>query len=185
MTRWFTATASALALLLMAAPASAQDETAAQSPGATIAEAASAAPQHLRANATVMTWDGTVLREGTNGWTCMPTPPGMVGTAPMCLDAPWLAWAQAWSQKTEVDIARAGVGYMLAGDTGASNSDPFATGPDAVDDWVDAGSHVMVIVPDPAALEGFPTDPHAGAWVMWQGTPYAHIMIPIEEVVAP
>jgi hypothetical protein len=38
----------------------------------------------------------------------------------------------------------------------------------------------MVLVPDPARLEGIPTDPNSGgAYVMWKGTPYAHIMIPV------
>lgn len=97
----------------------------------------------------------------------------------MCLDGPWLAWAEAWQGKSEVTIDRLGVGYMLAGDTGASNSDPYATDPSAVDDWVDAGAHLMIIVPDSAALEGLPTDPdNGGPWVMWKGTPYAHVMVP-------
>ena len=37
----------------------------------------------------------------------------------------------------------------------------------------------MIIVPDAALLEGVPTDPNAGGpYVMWKGTPYAHIMMP-------
>ena len=26
-------------------------------------------------NAKIMDWSGNVLREGSNGWTCLPTPP--------------------------------------------------------------------------------------------------------------
>jgi hypothetical protein len=38
----------------------------------------------------------------------------------------------------------------------------------------------MVIVPDNAMLEGFPTDPHnGGPYVMWAGTPWAHVMVPV------
>lgn len=193
MFRVFRATAVVFAMLAMAAPAAAQNEVTAQTTvagmpadaDAAIADAVSAAPDHISASATVMDWEGNALREGSNGWTCMPTPPGMAGKAPMCLDEPWLAWAQAWSGKTEPAISRVGVGYMLGGDTGASNSDPYATDPDAVDDWVDAGRHLMVVVPDPATLEGMPTDPDAGAWVMWKGTPYAHVMIPIEGIETP
>ncbi|MDX1662069.1 MAG: hypothetical protein R3326_09795, partial [Gemmatimonadota bacterium] len=92
---------------------------------------------------------------------------------------PWLAWAKAWQSKTEPAVDQMGVAYMLGGDTGASNSDPYAAGPDAVDDWVDAGNHLMILAPDPAMLEGMTTDPHnGGPWVMWKGTPYAHVMVP-------
>jgi hypothetical protein len=38
----------------------------------------------------------------------------------------------------------------------------------------------MIIVPDPALLESLPADPnHGGAYVMWRGTPYVHIMVPV------
>ena len=73
-----------------------------------------------------------------------------------------------------------GIAYMMAGDTGASNTDPFAEVATTTNQWVVEGPHVMVIMPDPAQLEGLPTDPNnGGAYVMWKGTPYAHIMVPI------
>ena len=38
----------------------------------------------------------------------------------------------------------------------------------------------MVIVPDPVQLEGLSTDPNnGGAYVMWKGTPYVHVMVPL------
>ena len=49
--------------------------------------------------------------------------------------------------------------YMLAGEgeaIGVSNSDPFATDPATKDDWVKEGPHLMILVPDPATLEGLP-----------------------------
>jgi hypothetical protein len=68
---------------------------------------------------------------------------------------------------------------MLRGDKVGSNTDPFATGPTADNQWVVAPSHVMVLVPDPKLLDSLPTDPHSGGpWVMWKGTKYAHIMVP-------
>jgi hypothetical protein len=37
----------------------------------------------------------------------------------------------------------------------------------------------MMVFPDSKTLDGLPTDPNAGGpWVMWKGTPYAHLMIP-------
>jgi hypothetical protein len=69
---------------------------------------------------------------------------------------------------------------MLQGDMPVSNVDPFAEGPTADNEWIDSGPpHIMMVFPDAAALEGLPTDPdNGGPWVMWKGTPYAHVMIP-------
>ena len=70
---------------------------------------------------------------------------------------------------------------MLAGDAGASNIDPYAEGPTEDNDWVVEGAHLMLLVPDNSALEGLSTDPeNGGPYVMWKGTPYAHIMVPID-----
>jgi hypothetical protein len=39
----------------------------------------------------------------------------------------------------------------------------------------------MMVISDQALLESLPTDPkNGGPWVMWKGTPYAHVMIPTE-----
>jgi hypothetical protein len=154
-------------------PASAQEAS------AVIANALEAAPASITEGAKVMDWAGSVLREGTNGWVCFPDPPNLEA-APMCLDGPWQSWASSWQGREPVTIRHAGISYMLMGDAGASNVDPYAEGPTAENEWVQTGPHVMLIVPDPAALEGMPTDPeNGGPWVMWKGTPYAHVMIPV------
>ncbi len=36
------------------------------------------------------------------------------------------------------------------------------------------GPPLMILVPDPAVLEGLSTDPQDPAYVLWKGTPYAH-----------
>jgi len=146
---------------------------------AKIAEAKTAAPASITDKATYMDWDDKSLRQGTNGWTCMPSPPGFKET-PMCLDQAWLKWAHAWKTKTDLQIDRVGVGYMMAGDAGASNTDPFATARTSTNEWVVSGPHLMVIVPNLKDLDALPTDPqNGGPWIMWKGTRYAHIMIPI------
>jgi hypothetical protein len=69
---------------------------------------------------------------------------------------------------------------MLAGEgdgAGASNIDPFASAPTPDNQWVKEGPHLMLLLPDPAALEGISTDPKDPVYVMWKGTPYAHIMV--------
>jgi hypothetical protein len=150
---------------------------------ALIREALGAAPPAVASTAAVKTMDGKVLKQGEGTYTCFPTPPSVQakgGREPMCLDKIWLAWADAWMNKKPFKASGTGIGYMLAGDTGASNIDPYAQGPAADNQWVVEGPHIMVIVADPAQLEGFPTDPNSGgAYVMWKGTPYVHVMVPV------
>jgi hypothetical protein len=166
-------------LLLAALPAALNAQDASPEAKAMIKDALSATTAEMAKGATVVDWENNVLKEGDNGWTCFPTPP-QFETAPMCFDEPWLAWADGWMNKKEVNITRVGLAYMLAGDSGASNSDPYAT--EETDDWIVGGPHLMVIVPDASMLEGIPTDPESGGpWVMWKDTPYVHVMVPVED----
>jgi hypothetical protein len=72
---------------------------------------------------------------------------------------------------------------MLLGEppgSGVSNSTPYHPDPKSADDYVETGPHLMVIVPK-ELLEGITTDPTTGGpYVMWKDTPYAHIMIPVD-----
>ncbi|MDF0533940.1 hypothetical protein PY479_06585 [Shewanella sp. A32] len=121
-----------------------------------------------------------MLQRGTNEYTCFPTPPQLQGTAPMCMDGPWMEWAKAWMNKQPFQAKSVGISYMLAGDGGASNIDPYADKPTAENQWIVEGPHLMIIVPDPQMLDALPTDPAVGGpYVMWKGTPYAHIMVPV------
>ena len=151
----------------------------ADSKQAMIADAKSAAPNTIVKSATIMDWAGNTLQKGDNGYTCFPTPPNLKGTAPMCLDKPWMAWADAWMNKKPFQATAVGTAYMLAGDGGASNIDPFAKGPTAGNQWIKEGAHLMIIVPDAATINAISTAPHnGGPYVMWKGTPYAHVMVP-------
>lgn len=147
-----------------------------------IADALSAAPPSLAASVTVADWAGNVLRHGSGGYTCLPTPPSMPpGTSPMCMDANWMEWANAWSNRTPFAARGIGISYMLAGDGGASNTDPFAAGPTEDNEWVVEGPHLMIITPDASVLDALPTDfENGGPYVMWKGTPYAHVMVPVD-----
>jgi hypothetical protein len=99
----------------------------------------------------------------------------------MCLDQVWLAWGDAYTNKKPFKTDRVGVAHMLAGDAaGASNTDPYAEAPAHHNQWLVEGPHIMIIVPDPAQLAGLPTTPQTeGAYVMWPGTPYAHVMVSV------
>jgi hypothetical protein len=147
-----------------------------------IRNAERAGPASIATDSTIMDWEMNVVREGTNGWTCLPDRPDTEGDDPYCLDAPWLAFLDAYVNQTEPDVDQMGFAYMLVGDSPVSNSDPYATEPTGPEDWVtDLGSHLMILVPDLSMLEGLSTDHmNGGPWVMWPDTPYAHIMVPVD-----
>ena len=66
-----------------------------------------------------------------------------------------------------------------AGNGGGSNIDPYAEGPTDDNEWIVEGPHLMILGPA-ALLDAIPTDPqNGGPYVMWKGTPYAHVMVPI------
>ena len=152
---------------------------------AKIENAMSAAPLSIAQDATILDWtfdeEGkfVVLREGTNGWSCLPSNP-----KPMCLDEVFMEWLYALFAGDELTVTAPGFAYMLQGGETFSNSDPGATEP-AEDHWMSSSPYMMVLLP--VDLSGYSTDPDNPVFVMYSGTPYQHIMIPIGnlEPVAP
>jgi hypothetical protein len=152
-----------------------------------IKSAMSAAPRKVARAATivVMGADGKMrtLREGTNGFTCMPDNPATPGPDPMCMDkAAWEWAAQMGAHKTPA-IGKVGFMYMLAGGTDSSNTDPYAPKPRAAKDWVKTGPHVMIVGADAGFYDQYPksADPDTSVpYVMWAGTPYQHLMVPVK-----
>jgi hypothetical protein len=154
-----------------------------QDAAAMIASAESAGPESVTASATIRDWAGNVLREGDNGWVCLPDRPDTPGAEdPWCVDATWLEFIDAWANQREPNITSVGIAYMLAGDAPVSNTDPYATEPTEEGDWVTGvPAHIMVVLPDTSHLAGISTEhENGGPWIMWPDTPYAHIMIPID-----
>ena len=151
-----------------------------------IANAMMAAPSSISAKATVLDWpqkEGDMpgsLRPGSNGWTCFPDMPDTKGNDPMCLDAPWLKFFEGYLAHKTPEVMQVGIAYMLAaGGAWGSNTDPYAMTEAADNHWGHHQPHVMVLVPDMKSLEGLSTDPkNGGPYVMFAGTPYAHLMVP-------
>jgi hypothetical protein len=150
-----------------------------------IARAMQAAPESISAEATIMDVDGTLLREGTNGWTCFPGVGLIPGDKhPMCNDAVWMKWMStaAVGEPFETDVI--GYSYMLMGDALVNNDDPTATDPNDGGVWVQEGPHLMLLMPTGMSLESMNSDPFAGGpYVMWGGTPMQHVMVPLGETV--
>jgi len=170
-----------LTALVLAAPTAAAPKKPMQPD--LLRSAMSAAPPAVAAHATIVRAgaDGTMttLRKGTNGFTCMPDNPQTPGPDPMCMDANAMEWAMAWMGHKPPPTDKPGVMYMLEGGTDFSNTNPYATKPDGA--WVKTGPHVMV-VGSAALLNGYPSGarPDTRApYVMWAGTPYAHLMVPV------
>jgi len=168
-------------------PEQAQAGPAAGTPEWKIQNAMSAAPEQISTDATIMDWPATEggamtqLRAGTNGWMCLPDQPPTPANDPMCADQVWQEWAAAWAGHKPFSTKVAGVAYMLQGGAAASNTDPFKMAPDSGQSWMMEGPHVMLIVPNPAALAGLPDQHLDGApFVMFKGTPYAHVMVPVK-----
>ena len=158
-----------------------------------IKNAMAAGPASISSKATILDWPASegakpaVLRQGSNGWACYPDFPGTKGNDPMCLDDSWQAWMDGYMAKQPPKITHAGVGYMMApGGAWGSNTDPYAEKETPDNDWGYDPPHVMMVVANADALKGLPTDRKSGGpWVMWSGTPYAHIMAPVTSMKAP
>ena len=144
-----------------------------------IADALSAAPAAVAKGAAVVRFekDGSMktLRAGNNGFTCM-----VMGTDKMCNDANSMEFIRAL-MKNVPPPDKIGISYMLAGDDGASNTDPKAAGKTADNHWIVTGPHLMVFGPGSKSLgytKAKDPDPNQ-PYMMWAGTPYEHAMIPI------
>jgi len=157
-----------------------------------------AAPSFIAANCSVVDVDGTVLREGTNGWTAMAANPrGMADpengwkdpheAMPMVGDGPAMQWAMAYMGGKTPEMDTDGWAWMLHGDMGEDNRKHLVIDEEGVakakadGEWIESGAHLMLFPKDPASLEGQTTNFNTGApYVMFKGTGYDHLMIPVE-----
>jgi hypothetical protein len=144
-----------------------------------IAQALSAAPDAVAKGAAVIRLeeDGSKhpLRTGKNEFTCM-----MFGADKICADRNSMEFIDAMN-KGVPPPNKIGISYMLAGDTGRSNTDPYATSKTTDNHWIVSGPHILVLGPPSKAL-GYTeaADPDSSKpFMMWAGTPFEHAMIPV------
>lgn len=154
---------------------------------AKIAEAMSAAPETVAKNATILDYpakEGEMpveLQKGSNDWSCFPDYPGSPGKDPMCVDKQGMVWLQAYITQKNPSLTQTGLAYMLAGGSDASNTDPFAEKPTEGEDWITSPPHTMVFPVGKLDTSVYSKDPkNGGPWIMWAGTPYEHLMIPVK-----
>lgn len=147
--------------------------------------AESAAPMRISRDAAVMVIgkDGKLAeaKKGTNGFTCVPSIERQEIPDPICMDAPaykWLTDAMAGAPKPT--NTSPGVAYMARGGwhwekdgkiTPAAKNEPGAK-------RVKEPPHWMILWPFTPEESGLPSVPKKfGTYIMYDGTPYAHLMI--------
>ena len=176
---------SSLALTANVYAADAKKEAAADKK--MIASAMSAAPAKVSKGATIVVMEAhgkmRTLRQGTNGFTCMPDNPATPGPDPMCMDKNSMEWVGAWVEHKSPPAGKVGFMYMLAGGTDASNTDPYAEKPAPNNNWIKTGPHVMIVGADASFYDTYPKSAKPDTsmpYVMWAGTPYQHLMVPVK-----
>jgi hypothetical protein len=170
-------------LLQGAAQTTSSDQSSSTSSGDStevkIARAMSGGPASVANAARIVDTDTqgnkVVLREGNNGFTCMPGNPEVVGEPPMCVDAASMQWfADAKAHKPKPTNTVPGITYTLAGATQRSDTDPY----DTTSPPIPIGPHWMIMWPFDPKTTGLPTTHKpTGAYIMWAGSPYAHVHI--------
>jgi len=82
---------------------------------------------------------------------------------PMCGDKNAMEWAAAWMEHKKPPPNKVGFMYMLRGDGGASNTDPYSTKEEPGNNWIKTGAHVMIVGSGAKMLDGYPRDPKTGS----------------------
>jgi len=179
-------------LLMLAAVVAAQTKTTSSKKSAPakskqwkIQNAMSAAPAAIAKEATIVDQPAreggemATVRKGSNKWTCIPDDPSTPVNDPMCLDQNAMEWAKAWKTHADPKLSSPGIGYMLQGGGSPSNTDPFAKSPPEGKKWMQEPPHLMLFGTK-LDTKVYSTDPHSGPWIMWAGTPYEHLMVPVK-----
>ena len=152
-----------------------------------IASAMAAAPASIAKEATIIDRAGDgrmkILRQGTNGWTCMPNDPKpkYAKNNAMCMDANFADFMAAMRARKQPALKAMGVAFMLTSDQWISNTTPSAKAASPGNEWHHVSGAMMIAFPERTALVGLPVNPTSkGAYVMWPNSPYAHVMIPLK-----
>ncbi|MGA7522056.1 MAG: hypothetical protein WBW84_06210 [Acidobacteriaceae bacterium] len=130
------------------------------------------------------------LRPGTNGWTCVTVDPSVahrdaIAHHPACFDKYGLEWMLAYDAHRAPNPDHVGFSYMLDGGSAWSNVDPAAKKPaEGQTDYIHIPPHVMILNQRAADSSGLPLqeiNPNtAKPFVMFGGTPYALLIVPIK-----
>jgi hypothetical protein len=152
-----------------------------------MARAIAAGPRHVTDSARIVGADAQgkrmVLREGSNGFTCQPGNPKVLGRPASCSNEAARQWsADMAAHKAKPANAEPGIIYMLAGARQPGVSDPS----DKTRAPMTIGPQWMIMWPfDPKTTGLSATRKDKGAYIMLAGTPYAHLHIMGQPVGTP
>lgn len=174
-------------ILCFATVATAADKGKSPIPGMTknqlIKLAKSAAPASIADHATVMIpgEDGKLVEavKGTNGFTCIPDIDGQEDPDPMCGDAASMQWANDMMSGAEKPSNTVpGIAYMAKGGWHYEKDGKILMKEEPGSKRVKEPPHWMFFWPVDSKASGIPSLPNnLGTYVMWDGTPFAHLMI--------
>lgn len=180
-------TASVAAISLMAAGyshATPKRDVRVMSADIQIKVARSAAPASISDGAAVMVFgpDGALTEgsAGTNGFTCIPDLSGQEKPDPFCGNAGAIQWAlDLLDGKANPSNSTPGVAYMMQGGWHwVKNGKPTMDKDDPGAKRVKEPPHWKLLWPLDSDSTKLPERPSGfGSFIMWEGTPYAHIMI--------
>ncbi len=145
--------------------------------------ALSGAPLHIAKEATVMIPgdDGKLMevKKGTNGFTCVPDDPGTPIDDPICSDEAAFQWVNSLMNNDPKPANTVpGISYMAKGGAHWEKDGKILMKEEPGAKMVNEPPHWMVFWPFDSKASGIPSLPNpGGAWVMFDGTPYAHLMI--------
>ncbi|HET8761436.1 MAG TPA: hypothetical protein VFN94_10220 [Nitrospiria bacterium] len=143
----------------------------------------SAAPPHIAKDAGVMIpgADGKMMevKKGSNGFTCIPTVNGRETPDPMCMDAAVGQWVDSLINKApKPSNTVPGISYMGRGGYHWEKDGAMLMEEEPGAKLVKEPPHWMLMWPFDAKAAGLPTMPNrGGVYVMFDGTPYAHLMV--------
>jgi hypothetical protein len=145
--------------------------------------ALSAAPPHIAKDAAVLVFgaDGKLKegKPGTNGVTCIPTVMNLPDPDPMCMDAAvkqW--WEDLVANVPKPSNTVPGVAYMARGGSHWEKDGRVVMKQEPGAKIVKEPPHWMIMWPFDAKTTLLPVAPNpSGVYVMFDGTPYAHLMV--------
>ncbi|MCC6544896.1 MAG: hypothetical protein IT392_10425 [Nitrospirae bacterium] len=174
-------------ILCFSSAAMAADKGKSPIPGMTKSEliklAKSAAPASIADHATVMIpgADGKLVEavKGTNGFACIPDIDGQEVPDPFCGDAASMEWADALMSGADRPTNTVpGIAYMAKGGWHFEKDGKILMKEVPGSKRVKEPPHWMLFWPVDSKTSGIPSLPNKlGTYVMWDGTPFAHLMI--------
>ncbi len=144
--------------------------------------AISGAPPHIAKEAGIMIYgtDGklTETKKSANGFTCIPSVMNLPDPDPMCMDAAVQQWmTDRMNHAPKPTNTVPGIAYMARGGAHFEKDGKIVMSGDGAK-IVKEPPHWMLMWPfDPAATK-LPTVPNpSGVYIMFDGSPYAHLML--------